>query len=186
MHSQQIASIVPIVIGCIDYLAYGAIFTFTSAMFRPKIKFDVFFCRKSHRWALGGGVCTLWDWAWAAIIQICSICPPSDFCDFLPTHIRKWSLWKGVEGKLKMSLDFFGRIVRWQCLRGSQIRAIEDSKAYRSASVWLLWFPLSQKIKLNTELVRGVTGKLSLKWLSGYFQGLKLATPPQPPPPPTK
>ena len=31
-----------------------------------------------------------------------------------------------------MSLDFFGRIVRWQCLRGSQIRAIEDSKAYRS------------------------------------------------------
>ncbi len=35
------ASIVPIVIGCIDYLAYGTLFT--HAMFRPKIKLDVFF-----------------------------------------------------------------------------------------------------------------------------------------------
>jgi hypothetical protein len=26
MHSQQMASIVPIVIGCIDYLAYGTIY----------------------------------------------------------------------------------------------------------------------------------------------------------------
>jgi hypothetical protein len=35
------ASIAPIVIGCIDYLTYGTIFT--RAMFRPKIKLDVFF-----------------------------------------------------------------------------------------------------------------------------------------------
>ena len=35
------ASIVPIVIRCIDYLAYGSIFT--RVMFRPKIKLDVFF-----------------------------------------------------------------------------------------------------------------------------------------------
>jgi hypothetical protein len=35
------ASIMPIVIGCIDYLAYGSIFT--RAMFRPKIKIDIFF-----------------------------------------------------------------------------------------------------------------------------------------------
>ncbi len=35
------ASIMPIVIGCIDYLAYGSIFT--RAMFRPKIKVDIFF-----------------------------------------------------------------------------------------------------------------------------------------------
>jgi hypothetical protein len=41
MHSQQMASIAPIVIGCIDYLAYGTIFT--CVMFRPKIKLDVFF-----------------------------------------------------------------------------------------------------------------------------------------------
>jgi hypothetical protein len=34
------ASIAPIVIGCIDYLAYGTIFT--RAMFCPKIKLDVF------------------------------------------------------------------------------------------------------------------------------------------------
>jgi hypothetical protein len=39
--SQQTASIAPIVIGCIDYLAYGTIFT--RAMFCPKIKLDVFF-----------------------------------------------------------------------------------------------------------------------------------------------
>ena len=41
MHSQRMTSIVPIVIGCIDYLAYGTIFT--HAMFRPKIKLGVFF-----------------------------------------------------------------------------------------------------------------------------------------------
>ena len=40
------ASIAPIVIGCIDYLvAYGTIFT--HAIFRPKIKLDVFFARKA-------------------------------------------------------------------------------------------------------------------------------------------
>ncbi len=39
------ASIAPIVIGYIDYLAYGTIFT--RAMFRPKIKLDVFF---DERW----------------------------------------------------------------------------------------------------------------------------------------
>jgi hypothetical protein len=51
MHSQQMASIAPIVIGCIDYLAYGTIFT--RVMFRPKIKLDVFFsARKAadERW----------------------------------------------------------------------------------------------------------------------------------------
>ena len=47
MHSQRMASIAPIVIGCIDYLAYGAIFTFTRAMFRPKIKIDFFFAGKA-------------------------------------------------------------------------------------------------------------------------------------------
>ncbi len=35
------ASIVPIVIGCINYLAYGSIFT--RVMFRQKIKLDIFF-----------------------------------------------------------------------------------------------------------------------------------------------
>jgi len=35
------ASIAPIVIGCIDYLAYGTIFT--RAMFHLKIKLDIFF-----------------------------------------------------------------------------------------------------------------------------------------------
>jgi hypothetical protein len=51
MHSQRMASIAPIVIGCIDYLAYGTIFT--RVMFRPKIKLDVFFpARKAadERW----------------------------------------------------------------------------------------------------------------------------------------
>jgi len=43
MHSQQKASIAPIVIGCIDYLAYGNIFT--RAMCRPK-KLDDFFSAK--------------------------------------------------------------------------------------------------------------------------------------------
>jgi hypothetical protein len=45
------ASIAPIVIRCIDYLAYGTIFT--RVMFRPKIKLDVFFpARKAadERW----------------------------------------------------------------------------------------------------------------------------------------
>jgi hypothetical protein len=41
MHFQRMASIAPIVIGCIDYLAYGTIFT--HAMFRPKMKLDLFF-----------------------------------------------------------------------------------------------------------------------------------------------
>jgi hypothetical protein len=36
MHSQQMASIALSVIGCIDYLAYGTIFT--RVMFRPKKK----------------------------------------------------------------------------------------------------------------------------------------------------
>jgi hypothetical protein len=51
MHPQQMASIMLIVIGCIDYLAYGTIFT--RVMFRPKIKLDVFFpARKAadERW----------------------------------------------------------------------------------------------------------------------------------------
>jgi hypothetical protein len=39
--SRRIASIAPIAIGCIDYLAYGTIFT--REMFRPNIKLDVFF-----------------------------------------------------------------------------------------------------------------------------------------------
>jgi hypothetical protein len=38
------ASIALTVIGCIDYLAYGSIFT--RAMVRPKKKFDVFFSAK--------------------------------------------------------------------------------------------------------------------------------------------
>jgi hypothetical protein len=45
------ASIAPIVIGCIDYLAYGTIFTCVT--FHPKIKLDVFFpARKAidERW----------------------------------------------------------------------------------------------------------------------------------------
>ncbi len=57
MHSQQMASIAPIVIGCIDYLAYGTIFT--RVIFRPKIKLDVFFpARKAadERWEV------VWWW----------------------------------------------------------------------------------------------------------------------------
>ena len=53
MHSQRMASIMPIVIGCIDYLAYGTIFT--RAIFRPNIKLDVFFpARKAvdERWGV--------------------------------------------------------------------------------------------------------------------------------------
>jgi hypothetical protein len=41
LHSQQMASIAPIIIGCIDYLAYGSIFK--RVTFRPKIKLVVFF-----------------------------------------------------------------------------------------------------------------------------------------------
>ena len=41
MHSQRMALIALSVIGCIDYLAYGTIFT--RVMFRPKKKLDVFF-----------------------------------------------------------------------------------------------------------------------------------------------
>jgi len=52
------ALIAPIVIECIDYLAYGTIFT--RAMFRPKIKLDVFFFAKKSRrclppWCVVGG-----------------------------------------------------------------------------------------------------------------------------------
>jgi hypothetical protein len=39
--SQQMASIALSVVGCIDYLAYGTIFT--RVMFLPKIKLDIFF-----------------------------------------------------------------------------------------------------------------------------------------------
>jgi len=39
------ASIAPILIGCIDYLAYGTIFT--CAMFCPKINLMFFFTRKA-------------------------------------------------------------------------------------------------------------------------------------------
>ena len=41
MHFQWMASIAPIVIGCIDYLAYWTFFT--CAMFHPKIKLVFFF-----------------------------------------------------------------------------------------------------------------------------------------------
>ncbi len=55
MHSQQMALIALSVIGCIDYLAYGTIFT--RAIFRPKKKIDVFFpARKAtdERWGVVG------------------------------------------------------------------------------------------------------------------------------------
>ncbi len=51
------ALIAPIVIGCNDYLAYGTIFT--CAMFRLKIKLDVFFpARKAvdERWGVVSNV----------------------------------------------------------------------------------------------------------------------------------
>ncbi len=51
MHSQRMASITPIVSGCIDYLAYGTFFM--RVMFRPKIKLNFFFpARKAadERW----------------------------------------------------------------------------------------------------------------------------------------
>jgi hypothetical protein len=55
MHSQQMALIALRNIRCIDYLAYGTIFT--RAMFRPKTKLDVFFfARKAvdERWGVVG------------------------------------------------------------------------------------------------------------------------------------
>ena len=44
------ASIVPIIIGCIDYLAYGTIFM--CALFRPKKNLMFFVCQKAQdeRW----------------------------------------------------------------------------------------------------------------------------------------
>jgi hypothetical protein len=47
------ASIALSVIGCIDYLAYGTIFT--RVMFLPKIKHDVFFFRQKSRRCMPGG-----------------------------------------------------------------------------------------------------------------------------------
>jgi hypothetical protein len=46
------ASIAPIAIRCIDYLAYGT--NFTCAMFRPKINLMFFFARKAvdERWGV--------------------------------------------------------------------------------------------------------------------------------------
>ncbi len=50
--SHRKASIALSVVGCIDFLAYGTIFT--RAMFCPKIKLDVFFARKAvdERWGV--------------------------------------------------------------------------------------------------------------------------------------
>ena len=52
MHSQRMALIALSVIGCIDYLAYGTIFT--RAMFRPKKKLFFFPARKAadERWGV--------------------------------------------------------------------------------------------------------------------------------------
>jgi hypothetical protein len=50
------ASIVLSVVGCIDYLAYGTIFT--RAMFRPKKKVDVFFPPEKPQMSAGGWVLT--------------------------------------------------------------------------------------------------------------------------------
>jgi hypothetical protein len=47
------ASIALTVAGCIDYLAYGTIFTL--AMFLPKINLMFFFRQKSRRCLPGGG-----------------------------------------------------------------------------------------------------------------------------------
>jgi len=48
-----------LVIRCIDYLAYGSIFT--RVTFRPKIKLDVFFlARKAEDERWGGGGQTNW------------------------------------------------------------------------------------------------------------------------------
>jgi len=47
MHSQRMASIVLSIIGCIDYLAYGTIFT--RAMILPKKKPQRFFSRQKSR-----------------------------------------------------------------------------------------------------------------------------------------
>jgi hypothetical protein len=54
LHSQRMASIALIVIGCIDYLAYGTIFM--CAMFHPKIKLRVFFSQEKPYYLPGGGV----------------------------------------------------------------------------------------------------------------------------------
>ncbi len=45
------ASTMPIVIGCIDYLAYGTLFM--RAMLRPKIKLDVFFSPEKPQMTAG-------------------------------------------------------------------------------------------------------------------------------------
>jgi hypothetical protein len=47
MHSQRMTLIALSVIRCINYLAYGTIFT--RAMFLPKKKLDVFSRQKSRR-----------------------------------------------------------------------------------------------------------------------------------------
>ena len=54
-------SIAPIVIGCIDYLlAYRTIFT--RAMFRPKIKHDVFFSPEKPQMSAGGLCLISWPY----------------------------------------------------------------------------------------------------------------------------
>jgi hypothetical protein len=61
------ASIALSVIGCIDYLAYGTIFT--RAMFRPKKKVDVFFpARKAadEPWEVVAGWRPRTSWAFSA------------------------------------------------------------------------------------------------------------------------
>jgi hypothetical protein len=50
-------------IGCIDYLAYGSIFM--RAMFRPKIKGEVFPPPEKRRWALGGCAVCIWGSWWS-------------------------------------------------------------------------------------------------------------------------
>ena len=54
------ASIAPIVIGCIDYLAYRTIFT--RAMFCPKIKLDVFFFARKAVDSCWEVVSWVWPW----------------------------------------------------------------------------------------------------------------------------
>jgi hypothetical protein len=51
MQSKLMALIVLTIIGCIDYLAFGSIFT--CAMFCPKNKLNVLFRQKSRRQVLG-------------------------------------------------------------------------------------------------------------------------------------
>jgi hypothetical protein len=80
MHSQRMASIALIVIGCIDYLAYGTIFT--RVMFRPKIKLDVFFpARKAadEHWE-HGQLTTARQTSWAFLAgsqKLAFLFPPS-------------------------------------------------------------------------------------------------------------